>query len=170
MSNIVILSLQIAMALGVYIVIYRIYLQSWFTAQPFGKAVLPLLLMHVFRYLGLARIVPGQMDASIPFNVLQLMAWGDFASGATALLAAIAVHHRWTISTGLVALFSVVSIGDLIAVGISTTTVGMFFTDMGTMWFVLVLYAPVMLLAQIYIVFRLVSHLGGKEFLRSETT
>lgn len=161
MSNLVILNLQIVVALGVYVVIYRIYLQRWFAAQPFGRAVLPLLLLHVFRYLGLTLIVPGQMDAAVSMDALQIIAWGDFASGLAALLAAIAVHHRWSASTALVGLFSVVGIGDLILVGITATRAGIFFSDMGTMWFVCVLYAPVMLLTQIYIAYRLVRHLVG---------
>ena len=90
------------------------------------------------------------------------MAWGDFASGVSALLAAIAVHHRWSIATALVALFSLVGIGDLVTVGYTAINAGVFFADIGTMWFVLVLYAPAMLLAQIYIAYRLVQHLLGK--------
>ena len=39
---------------------------AWFKAQPFGTAVLPLLLLHAFRYMGLTLIVPGQIDPSIP--------------------------------------------------------------------------------------------------------
>lgn len=163
MSNIVILNLQFVMALGAYVVIYRIYLQRWFRAQPFGTAVLPLLLLHVFRYMGLTLVVPGQIDPSIPMHALQVMAWGDFASGVFALLAAIAVHHRWSIATALVALFSLVGIGDLVTVGYTAINAGVFFADIGTMWFVLVLYAPAMLLAQIYIAYRLVLNSGGKQ-------
>jgi hypothetical protein len=161
MSNLVILNLQYVMALGAYIVIYQIYLHRWFTAQPFGQAVLPLLLLHAFRYLGLSLIVPGQIDAAVSINALQVMAWGDFASGVTALLAAIAVHHRWSASTALVGLFSLVGISDLIVVGYTAINAGVFFADIGTMWFILVLYAPVMLLAQLYIAYRLVLHLMG---------
>ena len=159
MSNLVILNLQYVVATGIYIVIFRIYLQRWFAAQPFPQAVLPLLLLHAFRYLGLSLIVPGQIGPTVSMDALQIMAWGDFASGVTALLAAIAVHHRWSTATALVALFSVVGIGDLIVVGITATQAGVFFADIGTMWFILVLYAPVMLLAQLYIAYRLVRHL-----------
>lgn len=159
MSNLVILNLQIVVALGVYVVIYRIYLQPWFAAQPFERAVLPLLLLHVFRYLGLTLIVPGQIGPTVSMDSLHVMAWGDFASGLAALLAAIAVHHRWSTATALVGLFSLLGIGDLIVVGITATRAGVFFADIGTMWFILVLYAPVMLLAQLYIAYRLVKHL-----------
>jgi hypothetical protein len=166
MSNILILNLQFVMALGAYVVIYRIYLQTWFKAQPFGKAVLPPLLLHAFRYMGLALIVPGQIDPVIPMSALQVMAWGDFASGVTALLAAISVYHRWSSATALVALFSLVGIGDLFTVGYTAINAGVFFADIGTMWFVLVVYAPVMLLAQIYIAYRLVLELRGKQRIR----
>jgi hypothetical protein len=162
MSNIAILNLQYVAALATYIVIYAIYLRSWFNAQPFELAVRPLLLLHAFRYLGLALIVPEQIDTSVSMDALQVMAWGDFASGVTALLAAVAVHHRWSTATALVGLFSLVGIGDLISVGYIAINAGIFFVDMGTMWFLLVLYAPVMLLAQAYIAYRLVLHVSGK--------
>ncbi len=161
MSNLVILNLQVLVALGTYVVIYRIYLRPWFKAQPFGSAVLPLLILHAFRYLGLTLIIPGQIDPAVPRDALQIMAWGDFASGVTALLAAVAVHHRWSAATGLVALFTLVGIGDLVSVGYTAVNAGVFFSDIGTMWFVLVLYAPVMLLAQLYIAYRLILHLRG---------
>lgn len=162
MSNIVILNLQYVVALGAYIVIFRSYLHPWFKAQPFDKAVLPLLLLHAFRYLGLTLIIPGQIDPTIPSQALQIMAWGDFASGVAALLAAIAIHRRWSAATALIAIFSLVGIGDLISVGYTATGAGIFFADIGTMWFLLVLYAPAMLLAQLYIAYRLILHLSGK--------
>lgn len=162
MNNLVILNLQIVIAIATYILIFRVYFRAWFAAKPFGQAVLPLLLLHAFRYLGLVLIVPGQIDPSVPRDALQIMAWGDFASGVTGLLAALAVHQRWPVATALVALFSVVGIGDLITVGYTANNAGVFFADIGAMWFLLVIYAPVMLLAQTYIAYRLVLHLAGK--------
>lgn len=162
MSNLVILNLQTLVALGTYVVIFRIYLQPWFKAQPFDRAVLPLLILHTFRYLGLTLIIPGQIGPTVSQDALQIMAWGDFASGVTALLAAVAVHHRWSAATALVALFSLVGIGDLLTVGFTAVNAGVFFADIGTMWFVLVLYAPVMLLAQLYIAYRLILHVSGR--------
>jgi hypothetical protein len=159
MSNLVILNLQYLMAIGTLVIIYRIYLRQWFRSRPMHTAVLPLLLLHAFRYLGLTLIVPGQMDQDLSPDGLSIMAWGDYASGAAALLAAIAVHHRWPIATAMVALFTVIGIGDFIVVGYTATTIGVFFADMGTMWYVLVVFAPALLLSQIYIAYRLVMHL-----------
>ncbi len=36
------------------------------------------------------------------------------------------------------------------------------FADMGTMWFLNVLYAPTLLLSQLYIAYRLILHLTGR--------
>jgi hypothetical protein len=83
-----------------------------------------LLILHAFRYLGLSLIVPGQIDPAVSRDALQVMAWGDFASGVFALLAAIAVHHRRSASTAMVTLFSLVGNGDLIAVGFTATKAG----------------------------------------------
>jgi hypothetical protein len=163
MSNLVILNLQYLVALATYVVIFRIYLQPWFKSQPFATAVLPLLLLHAFRYLGLTLMVPGQIDPVVSRDALQIMAWGDFASGVAALLAAIAIHHRWSSATTLVALFSLIGIGDLIVVGFTATAAGVFFADMGAMWFVNVIYAPVMLLSQIYVAYRLVLKFRGRD-------
>lgn len=161
MSNLVILNLQYLMAIGTFIVIYRIYLRRWFESRSMHAAVLPLLLLHAFRYLGLTLIVPGQMDPTLSVDGLSVMAWGDYASGAAALLAAIAVHHRWPMATAMVALFTLIGIGDFIVVGYTAATIGVFFADMGTMWFVNVIYAPTLLLSQIYIAYRLARHLFG---------
>lgn len=161
MSNLVILNLQYLMAIGTFIVIYRIYLRQWFKSRSMHAAVLPLLLLHAFRYLGLTLIVPGQMDPTLSADGLSVMAWGDYASGAAALLAAIAVHHRWPMATAMVALFTLIGIGDFIVVGYTAATIGVFFADMGTMWFVNVIYAPTLLLSQIYIAYRLAIHLFG---------
>ena len=158
MSNLVILNLQYLPAIGTFIVIYRIYLRQWFRSRPMHAAVLPLLLLHAFRYLGLTLIVPGQMDPALAMEGLSVMAWGDYASGATALLAAIAVHHRWPVATAMVTLFTVIGIGDFIVVGYTAVTIGVVFADMGTMWYVLVIFAPALLLSQIYIAYRLAVH------------
>lgn len=166
MTNLLILNLQVVMALGVYIVIYRIYLRSWFKAQSFGSAVLPLLLLHVFRYLGLMLLAPGQIDPALPREALLVIAWGDFASGACALVAAIAVHHRWPPATWLVGLFSLVGFADFFVVGVTAAKIGIFDADIGMMWFLAAFFAPALLLSQIYIAYRLVRN---RHFLHGET-
>lgn len=155
MDNLIILNLQTAMAVAIYLLIYRVYLRDLFNARDFASAVLPLLVLHSFRYLGLCLIIPGQIAEEVPRQALQIMAWGDFASGVSALIAAIAVFKRSRFSPFLVFLFSIIGIGDLMAVGPTAYNAGVFYADIGTMWFVLVTLAPALLLTHIYIAYRL---------------
>ncbi|NJM35003.1 MAG: hypothetical protein HC850_10195 [Rhodomicrobium sp.] len=52
-------------------------------------------------------------------------------------------------------MFSVVGMGDLITIGPTAFNGGVFDADIGAMWFLLVIYAPALLLSHIYIVYRL---------------
>lgn len=96
MSNLIYLNIQFAMAVAIYILIYRHYLRRWFAAQDFASAVLPLLVLHAFRYLGLSLLVTGQIAPTVPRDALQIMAYGDFASAVCAFIAAIAISARST--------------------------------------------------------------------------
>lgn len=158
MSNLMILNIQATMALCIYILIYRVYLRDWFKARDFGAAVLPLLILHSFRYLGLNMLVTGQMAPDIPREALQIMAYGDFAAGFTALLAAIAIAYKSKIGAMLVFVFTIVGVSDLIIVAPTAFNANVFDADMGMMWFLLLVYAPTLLLSHIYIIFRLRSH------------
>lgn len=155
MSNTVIQVIQTAMAVSAYLLIFRNYLQPWFKAREFGEAILPLLILHIFRYLGLCLLVTGQIDLAVPRDALQWMAWGDLAAGVSALLASIAVTVRSKLSVPLVWLFTVVGIGDLIMIAPTAKNAGVIDADIGTMWFFLVIFAPALLLSHLYIAYRL---------------
>lgn len=71
MSNTVIQIIQTVMAISAYVLIFRNYLQPWFRAREFGEAILPLLILHIFRYLGLCLLVTGQIDVAVPRDALQ---------------------------------------------------------------------------------------------------
>ena len=163
MTNMLVLSVQMVMALTVFILIFRVYLQRWFTAQPLAVAVLPLLILHVFRYLGLTLIAPGQVEASVSRTALQVMAYGDLAAGVAALLAVLAVVSRSSLATASIVLFTVVGFGDFISVGYTAAQAGIIDADIGTMRFFLVTFAPALLLSQIYVAYRLVGHVFGNK-------
>ncbi len=160
MSNTLIQIIQTVMAISAYVLLFRNYLQPWFKTKEFGEAVLPLLILHIFRYLGLCLLVPGQIDLSVPRGALQLMAFGDLAAGVCALLAAIAVSAKSKLAIPLVALFTVVGIGDLIMIAPTAKNAGVIDADIGTMWFFLVIFAPALLLSHIYIAYRLLLQRG----------
>ncbi len=156
MNTLLHMNIQILMAFAALTLIFRIYLQPWLKAQAFGAAVLPLLLLHVFRFLGLTLLAPGQVEASVSRVSLQTMAYGDLAAGIAALLAAVAVHFRSSLSVPLVALFTLVGFGDFIVVGYTAAQAGIPEASIGTMRFLMVTFAPALLITQLYVAYRLV--------------
>ena len=162
MNNFIILNVQAAMGLTAYFLIYWNYLSPRLRRQPFQQAVLPLMIVNIFRFLGLTFLVTGQLDASLPREPLELIAYGDFAASICALLSTLALTTRSRLATPLVALYSVVGIGDLIMVFPTAIGAGVFDVSMGAMWLTIGLFAPVILLSHVYIAYRLVLHLRGR--------
>ncbi|MGB3407721.1 MAG: hypothetical protein WBA67_09525 [Jannaschia sp.] len=152
------LAIQFSMAIAAYLLIFRIYLQSWLRAQSFEAAVTPFLVVHIFRYLGLALLVTGQVDPAVSRDALGIMAYGDVASGISALVAVVAITFGSRFVVPLVVLFSVIGIADLITIGPTALNAGVIVSPIGTMWFFLVIFAPILLLSHIYIIVRLVRH------------
>jgi len=159
-NNLIILNIQAMMCMTAILVIYFNYLRRWFVAQPFGPAVLPGLLIHSFRFVGLTMLVNGQVDPELSRNAIELMAFGDLASAVTALAAAITVASKSKMATPLVALFVIVG-GIDFAIAIPTgLNAGVFESYLGGMWIVIQFYVPLVLLTQIYITYRLIKHLS----------
>ena len=116
MNNFVILNIQALMGLTAYFLVYWNFLRPWLQTQTFERAVLPLLVLNIFRFLGLTFLVTGQLDSSLSRDALELIAYGDFAASICALLAALALTTGSRLATPLVALYSVVGIADLMMV------------------------------------------------------
>jgi len=68
---------------------------------------------------------------------------------------AIAVSARSKLSVPLVALFTLVGIGDLIMIAPTANNAGVIDADIGAMWFFLVIFAPALLLNHLYGAYRL---------------
>jgi hypothetical protein len=155
------LAIQFSMAIAAYLLIYRTYLQPWLREQTFEAAVTPFLMVHIFRYLGLALLVTGQVDPAVSRDALGIMAYGDLASGISALVAVVAITVGSRFVVPLVVLFSIVGIADLITIGPTALNAGVVISPIGTMWFFLVIFAPILLLSHFYILVRLFGHFRG---------
>jgi hypothetical protein len=162
MSDYGYLAIQFSMAIAAYLLIFRTYLHPWLREQTFEAAVMPFLIFHIFRYLGLALLVTGQVDPEVSRSALSIMAYGDLASGVCALIAVVAIVHSSRFVVPLVVLFSIVGIADLITIGPTALNAGVIVSDIGTMWFFLVTFAPVLLLSHIYIIARLIGHFRSR--------
>lgn len=157
MQNVIHLTIQLVMSVSAYTLLYRIYLRPWLQTKAFEQAVLPFLILHIFRFLGLNLLVTGQVDPAVPREALQIMAYGDLASGICALLATLAIVTHSGLKRPLVWLFSMVGIADFFVIGPTAWNAGVLFHSIGTMWFLMSTFAPVLALTHIYILSRLLS-------------
>jgi hypothetical protein len=63
------------------------YIWPVLRAQPRAQALRPLLLLHCFRFIGLAFLVPGVVSADLPAAYARPAAYGDLTAAVLALLA-----------------------------------------------------------------------------------
>jgi len=80
--------------------------------RPRVDALRPVLLLHGFRFVGLAFLVPGVVSPDLPDAFARPAAYGDLASAILALLALAAARHRPGII--LVWAFNLVGTTDLL--------------------------------------------------------
>jgi hypothetical protein len=88
------------------------YLWPALRNQPRARALRPLLLLHSFRFLGLAFLVPGVVSPTLPGAFAVPAAYGDLIAAVLALFALAALRSR--LGIGLVWAFNVWGSADLL--------------------------------------------------------
>ena len=88
----------------------------WPHLQPLERkdALLPLVMPHTFRFIGLSFLVPGVVSASLPAAFANPAAYGDLIAAMLAVVASVALRARWSISILLVWIFNVWGAADFL--------------------------------------------------------
>jgi hypothetical protein len=79
--------LGIAFALLAWGIVARLYLWPKLRGLQAADALRPLLVLHGFRFIGLAFLVPGVVSADLPSSFAHSAAYGDIIAAVLALLA-----------------------------------------------------------------------------------
>jgi hypothetical protein len=79
--------ISVAFGLFVWGVVARLYIWPALRELPSPQSLKPILLLHGFRFLGLAFVVPGVVSPDLPAAFAQSAAYGDFITAILALLA-----------------------------------------------------------------------------------
>lgn len=153
-DSLVIFGLQFALSLFVVALLARWYLAPWLAGMALEDALVPLLIPHAFRYVGLVFLVPGVTAASLPPGFAGPAAWGDVASGLLAILALVALRARWRIAVALVWLFGVFGTADLLYAVARGLAAGAQ-RDLGAAWYIPTFFVPVLLVTHAMIFTRL---------------
>lgn len=146
-----ILTVNLLMSTLVFWIAARLYvLPKLDTCEP-RTVLLPILLLHATRHLGLMFLAPGAVYAGVPPQFAYPAAFGDLLAAVLALIAIPAVATRARIAKFLVWLFSIEGTLDLIA-AIVLATVYDAPPFMGAAYWIPALWVPALLVTH-YITF-----------------
>jgi len=122
--------------------------------RPRADALRPILLLHSFRFVGLAFLVPGVVSPDLPDAFARPAAYGDLLTAILALSALVTVRNR--LGTILVWLFNVIGTTDLLYAFYqgNRTGVGLAPGLQGAAYFISTLLVPLLLVTHA-LVFRI---------------
>ena len=102
MNNVTIFWLQLLTSVFVFGIIVAWYVWPYLTKLSRDSALIPLLWVHVPRYVGMILLVTGMVDPKLPREVLSSGAYGDLLEAALALASIFALRSNWRIAVPLV--------------------------------------------------------------------
>ena len=146
MPSPVLFGISVAFGLAAWGAVAWHYIWPALRERPSPENLKPILLLHGFRFLGLAFVVPGVVSPELPTTFAQPIAYGDFITAILALLALAALGTRsgtvltWAFNTfGAADLLFAFYLGSRIAL---PDNQGL----LGAGYFILTAYVPLLLI------------------------
>ena len=128
------------------------YLWPELRDQPRAQALRPLLVLHSFRFIGLAFLVPGVVAPELPAAFAHPAAYGDVLTAVLALFALAALQTKLGIL--LVWVFNLWGTADLLYAFYKGNSVGLVPGQLGAAYFIPTVIVPLLLITH-GLVFRL---------------
>ena len=97
-----ILPVSILMGLTIYGLIAKWYVMPMLDKLPRDRALIPVLLFHGSRFIGLAFLIPGVTTQPLDPRFANLAAYGDLLAAVLALVAIVALRQAWRTAIPLV--------------------------------------------------------------------
>lgn len=153
-SSQAVFGINVLFSLIVWGIVTRQYIWPALRDQPLENALRPLLLLHSFRFVGLAFLVPGVVSPDLPAAFAGPAAYGDLATTILALLALATLRIKPGII--LVWAFNIVGTADLLHAFYEGNRSGLGHTPglQGAAYFIPTVVVPLLLITH-GVVFRL---------------
>jgi len=155
--------MQIIASLVVFGVVAVWYVWPSLTKLSSNSALIPLLFVHVPRYVGMTLLVAGMVDPTLPREFRTGAAYGDLLEAALAFASILALRGNWRIAVPLVWVANTWGFLDLLngVRGVPQLNVPNF--HLATFWYVYTFYAPLVLVSHLMIFCILIKSKSSKQ-------
>jgi len=143
--------LQILTSVAVFGLIALWYVWPRLVKLPRNSALVPLVFVHVFRYVGMILLVPYMIDPKLPGEFRAAAAYGDLLEAALALAAVFALRGKWRLAIPLVWVANTWGFLDLCngLRGVLQQHVPTF--NLATTWYIYTFFAPLVIVSHVTI-------------------
>jgi hypothetical protein len=120
------------------------YIWPQLRLRPRAEALRPLLMLHSFRFIGLAFLVPGVVSPDLPPAFAHSAAFGDIIAAMLALLALLALPRRAGVAIAWV--FNLWGAADLVNAFYQANAAGLLAGQLGAAYFIPTFLVPLLLI------------------------
>jgi len=162
MNSVTIFWFQLVSSVFVVSLVTAWYVWPALTKLSRNSALIALLFVHVFRYVGMTELVTGMIDPKLPGEFVSSAAYGDLIEAALALISIFALRSNWRFAIPLVWVANTWGFVDLLngVRGVLQLNVPSF--NLSTLWYIYTFYAPVVLVSHLMIFWVLIKSKSWK--------
>ncbi len=153
---------SIAFSLIAWGTVIGLYVWPELRNRPRDEALRPVLMLHSFRFLGLAFLVPGVVSPDLPAAFAHPAAFGDLIAAILALLSLLSLS-RGTVAVAWI--FNVWGSIDLLNAFYQANRAGLVVGHLGAAYFIPTLVVPLLLITH-GLVFRILLQHGSESLVR----
>jgi hypothetical protein len=135
---------SIAFSLIAWAIVAARYIWPELRLRPRAEALRPLLILHSFRFIGLAFLIPGVVSPDTPLAFAHSAAYGDIIAATLALLALISLSRG--AGTAIAWIFNLWGTADLLNAFYQANRAGLLAGQLGAAYFIPTLVVPLLLI------------------------
>jgi hypothetical protein len=151
MDSIRIFWMQILTSVFVFGVVAVWYVRPYLTTLSRNSALIPLLFVHTFRYVGMTLLVAGMIDPKIPREFLANTAYGDLLEAALALASIFTLRSNWRFAIPLAWVANTWGFVDLLNAVRGVLQVNLPSFNLGSIWYIYTFYGPMVAVSHLMI-------------------
>ncbi len=163
MNSVQIFWLQILTSVFVFGIIALWYVRPYLLTLSLNSAIIPLLFVHAFRYVGMTLLVSGMIDPKLPGEFLSSAAYGDLLEAALALASIFALRNNWRFAIPLVWVANTWGFVDLLNALRSVLVVNLPTFNLSTIWYIYTYFGPMVVVSHLMIFWVLINSKAWKK-------